>query len=103
MTPRPVALCLVATALLAGCADLDGAARASAECGSAVHDDLGLGENDTALHTDTEVVESGDGRHVNGSWTHPDEGQGTFSCDVVPDQHRLRGWRVTGLDVERTG
>ncbi len=86
---------------LAGCADTEGATRASAECGSALHDELGLTENQTGPRTKTEVTGDDEGRHVEGTWTSGDGEQGAFTCDVVADDHSLRGWRVTDLDVER--
>ena len=73
---------------------------ASAECGSALHDELGLSEDDTGPRTQTEVTGDDEPRRVEGVWTHVDLGQGSFSCTVVPDaSDELRGLRVTALAV----
>ena len=102
---RRAAIAVVALALLSACgADTDAAARASAECDSALHDELGLSEHETGPQTRTEVTGDDEGRHVEGTWTSAAAGEGSFSCDVVPDAgDELRGLRVTRIDVQRAG
>jgi hypothetical protein len=94
------ALVLVAIAA-SGCgADTDAAARASAECNSALHDELGLSENETGPRTRTQVTGDDERRQLAGVWTHVEVGEGSFSCTVVPDaDDELRGLRVAALAV----
>ena len=96
---------VVLLAVLTACGpDTDAAARASAACGSALHDELGLSENETGPQTRTEVTGDDDGRHVEGTWTSATAGEGSFTCDVVPDaDDELRGLRVSRIDVQRAG
>jgi hypothetical protein len=95
-----LALAFVAAATTGCGADTDAAARASAECGSALHDQLGLSENDTAPRTQSEVTGDDERRKVEGVWTHVDVGEGSFSCTVVSDgSDELRGLRVAALAV----
>ena len=101
---RTLLVSVLAVFTLAGCgADTHAAALASAECASAVHDDLGLAESDTSLRTsDVTVGGDDDERRVAGRWEVPDGREGEFTCVVVPDDsNRLRGLRVTDLDVFR--
>jgi hypothetical protein len=102
---RRVAVGLLLVTGLVGCGpDTHAAARASAACGSALHDELGLSENETGPQTRTEVTGDDAGRHVEGTWTSATAGEGSFTCDVVPDaDDELRGLRVSRIDVQRTG
>ena len=102
---RRGAVALLLLTGLTGCGpDTDAAALASAECGSALHDELGLSEDDGGVQTRTQVTGDDERRHVEGTWTHAAAGEGSFTCDVVSDAgDDLRGLRVARLDVERTG
>jgi len=85
-------------------ADTDAAALASAACGSALHHELGLAEDETGPRTRTEISVHDEGRHVEGTWSSAAAGKGSFTCDVVPDAgDELRGLRVTSIDVQRAG
>jgi hypothetical protein len=101
---RAILVSALAAVCLAGCGSAThAAALASAECTSAVHDDLGLAESDTSLRTSEVTVDGDDDeRRVAGRWEVPDGGHGEFTCVVVPDDSdQLRGLRVTDLKVFR--
>ena len=73
---------------------------ATAEYGSALHEQLGLTENEPGPRTQTEVSGDDERRRVEGVWTHVDKGEGVFSCTVVPDaSDELRGLWVAALAV----
>ena len=96
-----VGLCLLA--LVTGCSNrLESAELAAAKCTRAVSLELGLPEGDTTLNLTGVLVEGTDAeRTVEGRWVHPNEGEGPFTCVVVPDAaDKLRGLRVTSVDVQ---
>jgi hypothetical protein len=101
---RSLLVPVLAVVTLAGCgSETHAAALASAECASAVHDELGLAESDTSLRTSDVTVDGDDDeRRVAGRWEVAGGGHGEFRCVAVPDDSdRLRGLRVTDLDVFR--